>query len=111
MTIIDVLLRTAYEDTQLLFKNDSLGDQFAIPRDVEFLLVAKDEFKASTVCSFINDNQYGIARVDDGFNIFVVVRMSIEQNILCSVSALMACLGEMFDVEYDGCGCELQKVT
>ncbi len=114
MTITDVLLRTAYEDTELLRKNDAHGDVFSVPRDVDFLLVAKDKDKAELVSSFINDNQYGQARVDesDGLcNVLVVVHMPIEQNILCSVSALMACVAQIFGIEYDGWGCVIQKKT
>src|SRR5438067_12818874 len=108
--LVDTLLKTAYEDTQLLQKNDALGDNFSIPRDVDFVLLAPDAAKASTVCDFINDNRYGSARVEtppDQFRIVVVIRMPIQQNILCSVSALMACIAELFDIEYDGWGCAI----
>lgn len=114
MAIVDDLLRNAYEDTQLLHKNDSLGDNFSIPREVDFLLIAKDEKKGNTVCSFINDNQYGRARVDEAdgqYNILVQVTMPIEQNIVCSVSALMVCISHLFGVEYDGWGCELRNAA
>ena len=114
MSIVEELLRNAHEDTQLLLKNDALGDKFNLPREVDFLLIAKDQEKASTVCSFINDNQYGQARVDesDGLhNILVQVTMPIEQNIICSVSALMLCVAHLFGIEYDGWGCELRNAT
>jgi len=112
MEIIESLLKSAYEDTQLLLKNDSLGDQFSTPRDVDFLLIAENEHKASLVCAFINDNRYGTARVEQSgeeFNITAVIRMPVEQNILCSVSGLMTCIGAIFGVEYDGWGCVLKK--
>jgi hypothetical protein len=110
MAIVDVLLQNAYEDTQLLLKNDSLGDQLSVPRDVDFLLRTPDEEKARLVCSFINDNQYGAAKVQET-NVLVVIHMPIQQNIICSVSALMACIAEIFKVEYDGWGSELRKST
>lgn len=110
--VVEELLRVAYEDTQLLIKNDALGDQFAIPRNVDFLLRSDDEKKASVVCSFINDNQYGRATVDasgGSFVVLVAIDMPIRQNILCSISALMVCIAHLFKVEYDGWGCTLQK--
>ena len=110
MAIVDVLLRNAYEDTQLLLKNDSLGDQLSVPRDVDFLLRTHDEEKARVVCSFINDNQYGAAKVQ-GTEVLVVIHMPIQQNIICSVSALMACVAQIFGAEYDGWGSELRKAT
>ena len=108
MAIVDVLLRNAYEDTQLLLKNDSLGDQLHVPRDVDFLLRASDVEKASLVCSFINDNQYGSAKVQ-GINVLVVIHTPIQQNIIYSISGLMACISEIFGLEYDGWGSELRK--
>ena len=65
MAIVDDLLRNAYEDALLLQRNDFLGDNFSISREVDFLLIANDEKQGNTVCSFINDNQYGRARVDE----------------------------------------------
>ena len=114
MPIVDDLLRNAYEDTQLLLKNDQRGDVLSIPRDVDFLLRAPDEEKARTVCSFIQDNQYGSATVqeDDGkFSVLVVIHMPITQNILCSVSALMCCISAIFGMEYDGWGSVIQSAA
>ena len=112
MPIVDDLLRTAYEDTQLLIRNDRLGDVLSVPRDVEFLLRAPDEQKAQTVCSFIQDNQYGSASLQEGegrFSVLVVIHMPITQNIICSVSALMSCLAALFGMEYDGWGSVIQR--
>src|SRR6478672_6167710 len=103
--LVGTLLKTAYEDTQLLQKNDTLGDNSAVPRDVDFVLIAPDEAKAAVVRDFINDNRYGRARLETPpgqFRIVVVIYMPIEQNILCSVSALMVCIAALFDVDYDG---------
>jgi hypothetical protein len=112
MHIVDTLLRIAYEDTQLLLKNDELGDKLAVPRDVEFLLRANDPKKAEVVCSFINDNQYGRAELQSQeaeVNVLVMVHMPITQNLLCSVSALMACIAHLFSIEYDGWGSVVQR--
>ena len=75
------------------------------------MLVAKDAEKAHIVCNFINDNRYGNARLeqaDDQYHVAVQIRMPTQQNILCSVSALMVCIARIFDVEYDGWSSEPQ---
>lgn len=112
MSVVDELLRTAFEDTQLLRKNDERGDVFSRPRDVDFLLKAPSREKADVVSRFVNDNQYGRAQVrgpDGGWSVLVTLRMPVEQHILCSVSALMVCIGHLFGLEYDGWGCVLQR--
>ena len=114
MHLVDQLLDNARSDTDLLLKNDALGDNFAVPRDIDFLLLAPDEAKANLVRDFVNDNQYGVATVqahEVGFGILVVVHMAPQQHVLCSVSALMVCICKIFDIEYDGWGCVLQPRT
>ena len=112
MSITQTLLDTAHADTELLVKNDSLGDDFTVPRDVDFLFRTDSEETADTVCSFVNDCRYGVARVErsDGeFRVLVVVHMPTTQNVACSVSGLMACIGQLFGVAYDGWGCSLKR--
>ncbi len=108
MTITDLLLDTARSDTDLLIKNDSIGDQFAVPRKVDFLLIADSAETAETVCSFIVDNQYAECRVDqneDGKHwVLAEIEMPITQNVICAVSGLFACISKIFNVEYDGWG-------
>lgn len=111
MSVVETLLRTAYEDTQLLIGNDEKGDNFAIARDIEFVLYAEGKEKAETVASFINDNRYGEASVSEAegqYRILVIVNMPSNQHLVCSVSGLMVCLAALFSVEYDGWGCVLQ---
>ncbi|KQY54402.1 ribonuclease E inhibitor RraB [Lysobacter sp. Root494] len=111
MTVIDTLIETAVADTDLLRKLDSQGDRFGVPRDVEFLLRAPSAEKATTVASFINDYQYGVATtqdLDDSPSVLVVIHMPIEQNAIQSVSGFMACVCELFGLEYDGWGCVVQ---
>jgi hypothetical protein len=111
MSLVETLLETARADTDLLVKNDRLGDDFAVPRDVDFILRTPDREKAETVASFVDDNRYGTPHVeaaDGGYRVRVVVRMPTTQPVLCSVSALMACLASLFDLEYDGWGCVIQ---
>jgi hypothetical protein len=112
MAVTDDLLRNAYEDTELLKKNDALGDNFSIARDVDFVIKTPDRAKAEIIRSFAEDNQYGVARVEEGdgeFRVLVVINMPITQHVLCSVSALMACLAALFRAEYDGWGCTIQR--
>ena len=115
MSLVELLLDNARSDTDLLSKNDAFGDVFSIPRDVDFLLIAPDEAKAQLVRDFIDDNRYGAATVqrndDSTFGISVVVHMAPQQDVLCSVSALMACLSKLFGIEYDGWGCTIQRRT
>ena len=99
MSLVDTLLTNAYKDTQLLIKNDSLGDVFSKSREVEFLLRTPDEKKADLVCSFVNDNEYGkavVQRSDTDFGILITINMPATQNLICSVSALMCCLAPCF---------------
>ncbi|HSI34593.1 MAG: ribonuclease E inhibitor RraB [Phycisphaerae bacterium] len=106
-SIVDLLLDTARADTELLFKNDALGDVHATPREVDFLIRAPDPEKAELIASFINDNRYGSARAesDEGESrVMVVIEMPITQNVICSVSGLMACVARIFGAEYDGWG-------
>ncbi len=112
MSVIENLLNAAYQDTQLLLGNDEKGDNLSISRDIEFVLYAKDQEKADTVSSFINDNRYGEAsftEVEGQFRILVVINMPSTQHIVCSISGLMVCIAALFSVEYDGWGCVLQK--
>ncbi|GAB2180867.1 hypothetical protein DLREEDagrD3_10900 [Denitratisoma sp. agr-D3] len=114
MPIIDTLLTAAYEDTQLLIKNDALGDDFSVPRDVDFVLRTKEKEKAETISLFVQDNQYGVPRIEEvegDFRIVVTIHMPITQQVLCSVSGLMGCLSEIFGAEYDGWGCVIQRHT
>lgn len=108
MAVIDSLMKIAAADTDLLRKLDAQGDLFHVARDVEFLLRAPSAEKAATVASFINDYQYGVATaqdLDDSPGIMVVVHMPIEQHAIQSVSGFMACVCELFGLEYDGWGC------
>ena len=113
-SIIELLLDTAKSDTDLLLKNDARGDVLAVPRPVDFLLRAPTAEKAQLVADFINDNRYGDASVasdEGGHRVTVVIEMPITQHVLCSVSGLMACIGKIFDVEYDGWGSVLKTAT
>lgn len=81
-------------------------------RDVDFLFRTDSEETADTVCSFVNDCRYGETRVkeaDGEFRVLVAINTPTTQQVACSVSGLTACIGYLFGVEYDGCGCPLQR--
>jgi hypothetical protein len=111
--ITDTLLDNAYQDTQVLLVNEREGDQFSVARDVEFILRTDDSAKAETVRSFITDNRYAdsVTIVPDGQDseLRVTIHMPLRQSVLCSVSALMACLAQVFNIEYDGWSSDIQR--
>ena len=111
MAVLDILVATAVSDTDLLRKLDAQGDRFSVARDVEFLLKAPSADKARVVADFINDHQYGVATaqdLEDSPSVLVVVNMPIEQHAIQSVSGFMACVCELFGLDYDGWGCVVQ---
>jgi hypothetical protein len=113
-SVVEALLNTAYQDSVLLEGNDEKGDIFSIPRDVDFLFYAPDKEKGELVASFINDNCYGEAgyyQSEENHCIKVIINTPIEQNIINSISGLMVCIAEIYGLEYDGWGCELQRKT
>jgi len=111
--ITDTLLDNAYQDTQVLVVNEKEGDQFSVARDVEFILRTEDKTKAETVRSFITDNRYAdsvtIVPAGQHSELRVTVHMPLRQPVLCSVSALMACLGQIFDIDYDGWSADIKR--
>jgi hypothetical protein len=112
VSIFELLIETAKADIDLLIQNDEFGDDFSVPRDVDFLIRAKTEEQANVIAGFIDDNRYGEVKVtsaEEGFNISVVIHMPIEQPIICSVSGLIACVSNLFGAEFDGWECAIQK--
>jgi len=111
-SIVESLLETSKADTDVLLVNQSQGDVLSLSRNVQFSFVAPDQQKAELVASFIDDNRYGnaIPRSDEtGHFVFVTIEMPITQNILCSISALMACISQIFGIDYDGWESDLQR--
>lgn len=113
-TMVELLMDTAAADTELLLRNDAKGDVLATPRAVDFVFRAPDAEKAVLVADFINEHHYGAARVDgdaDGRRFLVTIEMPITQPVINSVSGFMACLGRLFEVEYDGWGSVIQPAA
>jgi Regulator of ribonuclease activity B len=62
--IFDLLRENAVADNGLLIKNDSKGDTFNKPRDVDFAFKTTDKEKAESLSEFINGKNYGSSRVE-----------------------------------------------
>jgi hypothetical protein len=78
---------------------------------VDSYLLSHEENLAYLIRDFINDNHYGDARVEKvngDYRVLTFITMPTQQNMICSVSGLMACLAAIFKVYYDGWGCVLQ---
>ncbi|MFN0022208.1 MAG: ribonuclease E inhibitor RraB [Pirellulaceae bacterium] len=116
MSVVQLLMDTAVEDSQLLVKNQEIGDRAEIPRDIEFVLYAKDEEKARLVASFVADYRYGrpsVERVEhrgvDSWQLLITIHSPTTENVVMALSAFMVCLSKLYDLDYDGWSCTIQK--
>ncbi|WP_124632603.1 hypothetical protein [Burkholderia cenocepacia] len=55
VSVIETLMETAVADVDQLRVMDAQGDDFGVPREVDFCLIAPSAEKASIVSGFIND--------------------------------------------------------
>jgi len=108
-------METAVEDSKLLFKNQELGDQPEIPRDIDFLLYAKTEERAKLVAGFITDYRYGctvVKRTEHQgeilWSLLVTIHTPATENVVMTLSAFMVCLSQLYDLDYDGWGSPIQ---
>ena len=107
MHIIDKLLNSAYQDSELLKQRNEMGDVFNAFRDVDFCIDAPSQDQADTVCSFINDNRYGEARVegtDGNYRVITITNTPVTQSIISALSANMVSIAELFGCEFNGWG-------
>jgi len=116
MSVVKLLMDTAVEDSKLLAKNQELGDRPEIPRDVDFVLYAKDEEKAKLVAGFISDYRYGrttVERVEHrgvvSWRLLVTIHTPTTENLVMTLSAFMVCLSQLYDLDYDGWGGTIHK--
>jgi hypothetical protein len=116
MSIAKSLMDTAVKDSRLLVKNQELGDQAEIPRDIEFVLYAKDEERAKLVANFVTDYRYGrpsVNRVEHrgtvAWQLLITIYSPTTENVVMTLSAFMVCLSQIYDLEYDGWGCDIKK--
>jgi hypothetical protein len=113
MTMFELLHHTAKADTDLLRKNDELGDIFTTAREVDFAFETSDRRRADDFAEFVNGKNYGRAatsKIADGqFRVLVLITMPITQHLIGSVSGFMLCLSRLFQIEYLGWGSVVQK--
>ncbi len=108
-----LLRENARADNDLLCRNDALGDVFTRPRDVDFLFKTGEEQRAQALCDYILAMHFADAtmrRDEDGlFWVTAILPMPVHPPLICSVSAFMVCLAQLFEVEYDGWGSVIQN--
>lgn len=116
MSIAKLLMDTAVEDSRLLAKNQEIGDRAEIPRDIEFVLYAKDEERAKLVASFVTIYRYGrpsVERVEHrgkiAWRLLITIHAPMTENIAMTLSAFMVCLSQIYDLDYDGWGCDVKR--
>ena len=115
MRVVEELMSTAVLDNDLLIKNQRMGDTSEKPRDIEFLLYAETE-RAKLVANFISDYRYGKPTVteaegkdDRNWAILVIIHAPMTEHIVHTLSGFMVCLSQLYDLEYDGWGCVIQR--
>ena len=115
MSIVKLLMDTAVEDSALLVKNQALGDHSEIPRDIDFVLYAKDAEKARLVASFVADYRYGRPSViqveprdEYSWRLVITIHSPTTENVIMTLSAFMVYLSKLYDLDYDGWGCTIQ---
>ena len=112
MTTLSALLEVATGDTDVLRSLDRSGDDFSIPRDVEFLLLADTRESAEHAADILNDFSYGRAEIvseEERFRVQVIIFMPVLQNIVLSISGFMHFFAKSQGLEYDGWSCMVQK--
>ena len=113
MTIFELLHQTAIADTDLLRKNDKLGDIFTIAREVDFAFETADRQQADDFAEFVNEKNFGTAAVskiaDGHFRVLVLITMPITQHLIGCVSGFMVCLSRLFKIDYLGWGSVVQR--
>jgi hypothetical protein len=116
MNIAKSLMDTAVEDSRLLAKNQEFGDCAELPRDIDFVLYAKNEERAKLVASFVTDYRYGrpaVERVEHrgvvSWQLQITIYSPITENVVMTLSDFMVCLAQIYDLDYDGWACNIQK--
>ena len=112
MTMFELLTQTALADTDLLRKNNAMGDTFTIAREVDFAFETKDKQRAEDFAEFVNGKSYGdaaVRKIRDNFQVLVLITMPITQHLIGCISGFMLCLSRLFQTEYLGWGSAVQK--
>ena len=61
--MFELLHHTAHADTDVLRKNDELGDIFTVAREVDFAFQTSDRQRADDPAEFVNGKSYRTAAV------------------------------------------------
>ena len=113
MTLFELLHQNAVSDTDLLHRNDELGDTLTIAREVDFAFETGDKERADDFAEFVNGKSYGTAAVsklpDGRFRVLILITMPITQYVIGYVSGFMLCLSRLFQIDYLGWGSVVQK--
>ena len=112
MTMFERLHHNALLDTDLLRKNDELGDILTVTREVDFAFETDDRERGDDLAEFVNGKNYGAATVseitDGHFRVLVLITMPITQYLISCVSGFMLCLSRLCQVDL-GWGSAIQK--
>lgn len=111
MSVIKKLMEAAEADTDVLYRLDQQGDDFEIPREVDFYFICPSKEKAETIAAFLNDFQFGDAKAvkeENRYSVQVLITMPVTQKVILCISGFMACIAELYGVEFDGWGCVAQ---
>jgi len=113
MTMFELLYQNTLADTDLLRKNDKLGDIFTTAREVDFAFETGEKERADDFAEYVNGKSYGtaaVSKIEDGrFRVLVLISMPITQNVIGCVSGFMVCLSRLFQIDYLGWGSVIQK--
>ncbi len=116
MSVIEMLMDTAVEDSKLLVHNQKVGDRPEIPRDIDFVFYANNEEQADLVAGFITDYRYGkptVERVERkgevSWRLLLTIHTPATENVVMTLSAFMVCLSQLYDLDYDGWGSTIHK--
>ncbi len=116
MGTVERLMDAAVADNELLVKNQELGDDAQIARDIEFHFYAQDEERAKLVASFVSDCRYGrpsISRTEHhgtvAWRLSVAINTLMTENLVMTLSAFVVCLSQLYGLEYDGWESDIKR--
>jgi|SRR5690606_24911453 regulator of RNase E activity RraB len=115
MSFIEQLMENAEADTELLYALNEHGDDFQVPRMVEFTFTGDSLERINAAAEFIKGYQYAATEIledeEEGYQLFATIDMPITQPVLLSVSGFFTCVAELFELEYNGWGSMAQTLT
>jgi regulator of ribonuclease activity B len=116
MNLVHRLADIAVEDSRLLVHIQGAGDRAELPRDIDFVLYARDEEKARLVANFVSDYRYGrpsVERSEDNgvvlWRLVITIHAPTTENVVMTLSAFMVCLSRLFNLDYDGWQSQIKR--